>query len=65
MAETIKEFSATRRPLIETDDSIELEVLLATTNSEDLTYDGIDSGGERVAEEVSQATFRHYRANKA
>ena len=30
----------------------ELRVLLAETNSEDSTYDGIDWGGERVAAEV-------------
>jgi hypothetical protein len=29
-----------------------LHVLIATTNSEELTYDGIELGGERVAEEV-------------
>ncbi|GLB43424.1 putative lipid particle protein [Lyophyllum shimeji] len=33
-------------------DGIELEVLLAETNREDSTYDGIDWGGERVAQEV-------------
>jgi hypothetical protein len=31
-----------------------LEVLVAETNSDDNTYDGIDWGGERVAEEVRQ-----------
>ncbi len=30
-----------------------LQVLVAETNKEDGTYDGIDWGGERVAEEVS------------
>ncbi|KAG6864623.1 hypothetical protein C0991_008244 [Blastosporella zonata] len=33
-------------------DGIELEVLLAETNAENSTYDGIDWGGERVAQEV-------------
>lgn len=33
-------------------DGIALEVLLAETNSEESTYDGIDWGGERVAQEV-------------
>ncbi|KAF9006091.1 putative serine esterase-domain-containing protein [Cyathus striatus] len=33
-------------------DGIQLEILLAETNSEESTYDGIDWGGERVAQEV-------------
>ncbi|KAG5637683.1 hypothetical protein H0H81_003599 [Sphagnurus paluster] len=33
-------------------DDIKLEVLLAETNRDNSTYDGIDWGGERVAEEV-------------
>ncbi|KDQ61438.1 hypothetical protein JAAARDRAFT_123313 [Jaapia argillacea MUCL 33604] len=35
-----------------------LEVLVAETNSEDSTYDGIDWGGERVAEEIYEAVAR-------
>lgn len=31
---------------------VELKVLLAETNRDDSTYDGIDWGGERVAQEV-------------
>ena len=34
-------------------DGEELQILLAKSNSESSTYDGIDWGGERVAEEVS------------
>ncbi|KZT10130.1 DUF676-domain-containing protein [Laetiporus sulphureus 93-53] len=34
-------------------DGERLEVLLAETNREDHTYDGVDWGGERVADEVS------------
>ena len=30
----------------------EFHVLVATTNMDDYTYDGVDHGGERVAEEV-------------
>jgi hypothetical protein len=30
----------------------EFYVLLATTNVDNYTYDGVDHGGERVAEEV-------------
>ena len=30
----------------------EFQVLVANTNVEDYTYDGVDHGGERVAEEV-------------
>lgn len=33
-------------------DGVELELLLAETNREESTYDGIDWGGERVAQEV-------------
>ncbi|KAG6861328.1 hypothetical protein C0995_001307 [Termitomyces sp. Mi166 len=35
------------------DDDTQLEVLVAETNSENSTYDGIDWGGERVAQEVA------------
>ncbi|KAG6829371.1 hypothetical protein H0H87_011607 [Tephrocybe sp. NHM501043] len=34
-------------------DGIQLEVLLAETNSDNSTFDGIDWGGERVAQEVT------------
>ena len=34
------------------DTNAELEVLVAQTNRDESTYDGIDWGGERVAEEV-------------
>ena len=33
-----------------------LHVLVAVTNAEDHTYDGVDNGGERVAEEVNSLT---------
>lgn len=33
-------------------DDAKLEILVAQTNSETATYDGIDWGGERVADEV-------------
>lgn len=33
-------------------DGTQLHVLLAETNSEESTYDGIDWGGERVAQEI-------------
>lgn len=39
------------------DSDVELEVLLAETNKDESTYDGIDWGGERVAEEVILLTF--------
>ncbi|KAG2157765.1 putative serine esterase-domain-containing protein [Suillus bovinus] len=38
------------------DGDIELEVLVAETNKDESTYDGIDWGGERVAEEIRQKT---------
>lgn len=34
------------------DNGVRLEVLVAETNKDESTYDGIDWGGERVAEEV-------------
>jgi hypothetical protein len=34
---------------------LELRVLVAQTNSGESTYDGIDWGGERVAEEVQHS----------
>ncbi|KAG2132774.1 putative serine esterase-domain-containing protein [Suillus clintonianus] len=38
------------------DSNIKLEVLVAETNKDESTYDGIDWGGERVAEEIRQKT---------
>lgn len=38
------------------DGDVELEVLVAETNKDESTYDGIDWGGERVAEEVIPLT---------
>jgi hypothetical protein len=52
MAETIRDAASRRVPLIDTD-GIELRVLVAETNAEEFTYDGIDNGGERVAKEVT------------
>jgi hypothetical protein len=34
------------------DDGTQLHVLVAETNSDESTYDGIDWGGERVAQEI-------------
>lgn len=39
-------------PSTDAESGIQLRVLLAETNREDATYDGIDYGGERVAQEV-------------
>lgn len=47
LARIIRETYASPGP-----DGIQLEVLLAETNREESTYDGIDWGGERVAKEV-------------
>jgi len=38
-------------------DGTKLEVLAAETNAEKGTYDGIDWGGERVAQEVGRLTL--------
>lgn len=46
-------------------DGEQFEVLIPETNQDDSTYDGIDWGGERVAEEVSDRRrmflFQHPR----
>jgi hypothetical protein len=42
-----------------TDDGVQLKVLLAEKNRDDSTYDGIDWGGERVAEEVRVTMVFH------
>ncbi|PCH36242.1 DUF676-domain-containing protein [Wolfiporia cocos MD-104 SS10] len=39
-------------------DGERLEILLAETNREDHTYDGVDWGGERVAEEIYETVKR-------
>ncbi|KAG5731546.1 putative lipase [Termitomyces sp. T112] len=39
-------------------DDTQLEVLVAETNSENSTYDGIDWGGERVAQEVTDKVVK-------
>lgn len=52
MARTITEAYDRKAPTID-GNRVDLHVLLAHTNAEGLTYDGIDNGGERVAEEVS------------
>ncbi len=38
-------------------DDMELQVLVAETNRDDSTYDGIDWGAERVAQEVCRPYF--------
>lgn len=47
LARTIHGTFATESP-----DGVELQVLLAETNCEEATVDGIDWGGERVTREV-------------
>lgn len=51
--------SELRRIITETyassSDDTQIEVLVAETNTENSTYDGIDWGGERVAQEVRVA----------
>ena len=42
-----RKWSATKESL-----SGEFNLLVATTNTDNYTYDGVDHGGERVAEEV-------------
>ncbi|KAL5537237.1 hypothetical protein ACEPAF_1060 [Sanghuangporus sanghuang] len=51
MERIIKETKGTRAASNETD-GVELEVLVAHSNRDESTYDGIDWGGERVADEV-------------
>ena len=51
MARVIQEAHDHKQSMAKND----LHVLVAQTNSDEFTYDGIDYGGERVAEEVSLA----------
>jgi len=39
-------------PLIDDPDNVTLRTLVAKTNKDESTYDGVDWGGERVTEEV-------------
>ena len=39
------------------DEGVELDVLVAEANRDQSTYDGIDWGGERVADEVPYPPF--------
>lgn len=54
-ARVIKEVKGSKDQLVDTGVP-DLHVLVAVTNAEDHTYDGIDNGGERVAQEVSTLT---------
>lgn len=51
-ARVIQEVKGRKEQLIDAG-APDLHVLVAVTNAEDHTYDGIDNGGERVAQEVS------------
>ncbi|THH03474.1 hypothetical protein EW145_g6225 [Phellinidium pouzarii] len=52
MSRIIKETKGLSHSSGKSDANIELDVLLAQTNRDESTYDGIDWGGERVADEV-------------
>jgi hypothetical protein len=53
LAEANRIFDEIRvQPAKEVTDGVQFHVLLAETNREESTYDGIDWGGERVAKEV-------------
>jgi len=54
-ARVIQEVKGNKGQLVDTG-TPDLHVLVATTNAEDHTYDGIDNGGERVAQEASSLT---------
>jgi len=54
-ARVIQEAKGSKEQLVNTG-APDLHVLVAVTNAEDHTYDGIDNGGERVAQEVSPLT---------
>jgi hypothetical protein len=51
-ARVIEEVKDTKDQLVNVG-TPDLHVLVAVTNAEDHTYDGIDNGGERVAQEVN------------
>jgi triacylglycerol esterase/lipase EstA (alpha/beta hydrolase family) len=53
LAEARRIFDETRvQPTLKDADGIQLRTLVAETNRDDSTYDGIDWGGERVAKEI-------------
>ena len=54
-ARIIQEVKGGKEQLVDTG-APDLHVLVAATNAEEHTYDGIDNGGERVAQEVSHLT---------
>ena len=43
--------------VVKADEGVELDVLVAEANRDQSTYDGIDWGGERVADEVLYSPF--------
>lgn len=55
MARVIQEIKGSKEQLVDAG-APDLHVLVAVTNAEEHTYDGIDNGGERVAQEVSSLT---------
>ena len=54
-ARVIQEVKGSKEQLVDAG-APDLHVLVAVTNAEEHTYDGIDNGGERVAQEVSLLT---------
>lgn len=54
-ARVIQEVKGSKEQLVDIG-APDLHVLVAVTNADDHTYDGIDNGGERVAQEVSSLT---------
>lgn len=55
MARVVQEVKGSKEQLVDAG-APDLHVLVAATNANDHTYDGIDNGGERVAQEVSPLT---------
>jgi hypothetical protein len=52
-ARVIEEVKGSKAQLVDAG-TPDLHVLIAVTNARDHTYDGIDNGGERVAQEASR-----------
>jgi hypothetical protein len=64
MARTIKEVHRLQAPVTD-DQKVDLHVIQANSNSEEFTYDGIDWGAERVAEEVSSSCLSAFLPNSS
>ena len=60
LSEMARKIRSTRRKHSEEDSGLDdFHLLVATTNVDNYTYDGVDHGGERVADEVRPFDLRY------